>query len=273
MRLLKTSESLARLLSGFENEGKRIEAYKDINNNWVFPESIKTISWLSAYIPQMELIESEIDHDLTQAAWEKERIIHAIDSIVQTGIAKPTEAIDYKIELTQKLHAKRELQKTGFVTPVTWYRDYDGNEYAAEVLRVDVTYHTDESDPIPAAQTVLYRDTVRRWKTTDGQYGAQKVTRKYYPTLAEQRAEGRRRRGNILTLVEQGVSERLYVAGYSPEQIKSMLSSFTSKHSAVISTYLEGGIDPIYTDIDNDQDTEWLTAELKDYIIKTLKGL
>jgi hypothetical protein len=270
MKLLKTSESLVMLLSGFENEGKRIEAYKDINNNWVFPEAIKTISWLSEYVPQMELIESEIDQDLTQAAWEKERIIHVIDSIVQPGIAKPTEAIDYKIELTKKLHAKRATTNQGFVTPVIWYIE---PEFENEAVRVDVDYVTDQDEPIPAAQSLLHRTVRRRWKTTTGEYGAEKITIKYYRTTAEKRAEGIRRRSNIITLLGDGLGYQLINGGMTKAKAESALSNFMQLHNSAISVYREGGKGSIYADVEKDDQTTWLTPELKDYTIKTLKGL
>lgn len=290
MRLLKITNELRELLEGFVHNNATIEASKDINDNWVLPESVKVLEHLQPYLSRMELIESTIDSSLTDLARLKEQVKFRITDIAYSGSAfKDYKAIDYTIEV-EKLHAKREWNIEGFLTKVTWYKE---PEYLNEVLKVEIAYTTDINEPIPAARSVISRTTTRKWYSDNADIlitdiegtviqsvtftngypddsSFWKVTEKHYKTSHEKRLEGIKRRSNIIVQLGDGLGYQMYVAGIT--DIENKLAAFLDLHSAAMNTYREGGKGKIYTDIQEDTQTAWLTAEMRSWTISKLRG-
>jgi hypothetical protein len=294
MRILKATEELKSLLDGFVYKNNAVEFFKDINDNWVLPEAVKTLVHIQHYLSQMELIDSEIDPNLTQQARLKEKVKFRITELAYSGSKlKDYRAIDYTTEV-QKLHAKREFNNQGFLTLVTWYKE---PEFLNPVVQASITYTTDSSEPIPAAQSVISRTVTRKWYSenedihvTDEEGNViqsvtftngypddssfWKVTEKHYKTSIEKRKEGIRRRDNIIVQLGDALGYDLVSSGeMTVDQADENLSEFLKLHSSALAAYREGGKGLIYSDIQNDTVTTWLTQARKDLAVSKLKGL
>jgi hypothetical protein len=294
MRLLKATNSLKKLLDGFVYKNNAVEFFKDTNDNWVIPDQVKILAHIKPYLSQMEVIESNIDSNLTQLARLKEQVNFRITELAYSGSQlKDYRAIDYTTEV-QKLHAKREFNNQGFLTLVTWYKE---PEFLNPVVQVSIAYTTDSNEPIPAAQSVISRTVTRKWYsenkdihiTDDSGNVIQsvtftngypddsnfwKVTEKYYKTSIEKRKEGIRRRDNTIVQLGDALGADLVMSGeMTIEQADESLSEFLKLHSSAIAAYREGGKGSIYNDIQNDTQTTWLTQARKDLAVSKLKGL
>lgn len=291
MRLLKATDELKNLLDRFVYKNNSVEFLKDVNDNWVLPEGVKSLEHLQPYLSQMEVIDSTIDEGKTQLARAKERVKLRITDLAYSGSSfKDYKAIDYTVEV-KKLHAKREFSKEGFLTLVIWYEE---PEFINEVLKVEIAYTTDAAEPIPAAKSVISRKVTRKWKSTntadihitdvDGTViqsvtftngypddsSFHKITEKHYNTSHEKREEGKKRRSNIIVQVGDGLGYQMYMAGIT--DIEEKLAAFTVLHASALATYRETGKGKIYDDVANDTQTTWLTADMKSWTVSKLRG-
>lgn len=172
--------------------------------------------------------------------------------------------IDYKIELTQSLYAKRTMIQ-GEVTQVDWYSDIALTD---KVIRVNVSYNRD------SIGFALNRTTTRTWINEDEtDHPDVKVTQKDYTiNLNEQLEEGQRRRGNLVNKLSLEVLGRMQVVLYgvhTPEEIVQMGRDFLLQHSVAWAEFVKVSHQQILADIalpDSIND-EWLDAWMIDNVI------
>ena len=103
--------------------------------------------------------------------------------------------INYKTSLSTKLHPKRTFIK-GELQKVEWYSEYDGITYVDKVLECTIVYARD------ILGFAVSRTTTRTWfHVDDTPCEDTKVTIKYYTDSLESMSEGKRRRGNLISIL------------------------------------------------------------------------
>jgi len=205
-------------------------------------------------------------------------------------------AIDYIIDVSPRFYAERVFNK-GFITNTTWYTDSTKNE---ELLKVWMDWETYEDSPMESAKTIKSRKTYRQWITDDNTYlpvsADTKITTKYYDTILLQRAEGRRRRDNIFTLLSKDFITLIALSQTSGNttQAEQIGFTFISKYNKDVSDYKEVGSLMVIQDVLTDNSPEFndmlnfivpdippfnvlvpesVNYSIRDYLILKMQGL
>ena len=208
--------------------------------------------------------------DINEAQTEINELIETASGYAIQDIAlvnKDIRAINYKTEIITSLLADRIIQ-AGLVTRVDWYEEKNNNVFDKLVLRVDVNYNLDMSEPIPAARAVIDRTTDRTWARKNGRTldnRSKKTSHKVYSPEAI-RQEGLRRRNNILTIASNNVGVALILTGEANDQqeAEEKIVQFLTTHSDLITVYKEGGKGGIYDATQSDVVNIWLETTVPD---------
>lgn len=290
MRIIKLTDQQYKLLNGLTVGNNTLKPYYTTAGFWGLPENV--VPLMPDYFANSEIVESSFDFEKTEIEKQKAGVKFRVTELAYSGASfKDHKAIEYTSEV-KNLHAKRTIDKGGFLTNVVWYEE---PEFFNEVLKVEVVYETDLNEPIPAAQSVIKRTVTRKWKSTNTEdihitdingnviqsvtfengYPTDpefwKVTEKHYKTSAEKRAEGIRRRGNIITQLGDGLGYHLMTGGDTLQQAEEKIAGLMVRHATALSVYRESGKGSVYIDVQADT-TEWMTQELKDYTVAKLRG-
>lgn len=210
-----------------------------------------------------EDLKSDIDQNVTT---NKYLILLFVDSEVKH---KKVRSINYKTELNDgsSLHPVHNIGIDGLLADTTYYADYvDDQNLGTEVLKVVEEYVVDESEPIPAARSVIKRDKRWDYRKTDGTYDTLKKKSKVYDTFSKQNKEGKRRRDNVLTKSQMAVVYSLLFTGQAAdsEQAQEFITSLFETYADSFVTYEKSGKGTLYDDLTNDTTFTWLDATVPD---------
>jgi hypothetical protein len=295
MRLLKATEQLKNLLDGFVYNHNAVKFFKDSNDNWVLPEAVKILPHIQPYLSQMELVESEIDQNLTELARMKEKVKFRASELAYPGSNfKDYRAIDFLIEIPNLIPVKEYDPVSGLQIKEVWYEELDaeGNPINDVIKVEDYVHNLAEDSKIPAARTVLSTFENIKFKATntedihitdvDGNViqsvtftdgypddpSFWRVRKRYFNTPKQRREAGIKRRQNLVNEVEEYLYGEL-MSVYTDVEIIKMLTELLSTHNQAIDVYLKSGAESegdIYSSIQTDT-REWLTQEMKDKVV------
>jgi hypothetical protein len=301
MKLLKATDPLKNLLDRFVYQNNAVEFFKDSNDNWVLPEAVKILPHIQPYLSQMELVESEIDQNLTELARMKEKVKFRASELAYPGSNfKDYRAIDFLIEIPNLIPVKEYDPVSGLQIKEVWYEELDaeGNPINDVIKVEDYVHNLAEDSNIPAARTVLSTFENIKFKATntedihitdvDGNViqsvtftdgypddpSFWRVRKRYFNTPKQRREAGIKRRQNLVNEVEEYLYGEL-MSVYTDVEIIKMLTELLSTHNQAIDVYLKSGAESegdIYSSIQTDT-REWLTQEMKDKVVQKLKGL
>ena len=255
---------------------------------------------LNALILLEKLEESKYDSILNNTS----TLISNDDELEIDAITKGVSHKDFKLrnyisELDNgfKLHPERTWLKEGLIDVVTYYLGYvDESNKGTEILRVEHQWvlADDIEEPLKSAKKVKSRTKTRKWKKKSGNYHeSEKVTTKPYIEAGIIGAEGRRRRQNIMDMIQVGVVTILLIKQVSPDTADAEMKLIyaTNYHATAMDIYSKSGKGPLYDDIANDNQhtwfneiigatamsslslpTGWDSKTIRDFIVEKLKG-
>lgn len=203
----------------------------------------------------------------------KNRAKPIILGMVNAQVAgKDIQDINYKTELKSEnnLHAIQFFGKSGFLEKTEMYKDYiDQNNKGQLVIEINEVYATDPAfDSLnPSEREVVSRVKTRIWKKNDNSNVEKtKVTSKKYDTRKKKKAEGIRRRNNIVDAMTDNLGTAGVVSGTFADPIiaRTELLAFKRLHNNSLPDYYETANGDIYTEVANDVTTAWLDNVVPD---------
>lgn len=164
----------------------------------------------------------------------------------------PPHEIDYRTAPSVRLTPKRTFVK-GELQKVEYYADYDQatDTYSNIVVQEDISYTRVNG-------FVASREMVITWYFKDGTASPITKSRLKYYTGKEAIAEGKRRRANIINLIEISVVGLIAQAeGVTVEDAAAIGETFLASLNLPVSNYERSGNTQLITDVQNATET-WL---------------